>query len=148
MATRQSGEITMRFRVNWPIRPSKKQPDKLTSSVPYGKVLAVRICTRPCRPYRASVPAAPKIAINARRNFAPIRPGKSVVETITQLDKNFARIQVVGAAKGKAVVEEDAAVGDVDALQVDGKPFAETLADRKVESGVRLQVAWRRTAVG
>src|SRR5204862_5408979 len=62
----------MRFKVNWPITPSKKQPVKFMSNVPYGKVLATRICTRPCRPYRASVQTAPKIAINVRRNSSPI----------------------------------------------------------------------------
>src|SRR6266851_1007957 len=118
MATRQSGEITMRFKVNWPIRPRRKQPVKLTSRVP----------------------TAPKMAINAKRNVAPIRPGKSVVETIAQLDKDFPRIQEVGAAESETVVEQDAAVGDVDGLQVGGEFFAETFAERKVKSGVRLEM--------
>src|SRR5260370_40061310 len=75
-------------------------------------------------------------------------PAESIVETVAQLHKKFARIQVVGAAEGEAVVEEDAAVGDVDRLQVDGEFVAELLAERNVEGGVRLQVAWWRTAVG
>ncbi len=62
------------------------------------------------------------------------------METIAQLDENFARVQVVRSAKSKTIVEEDAAVGDVDALQVEGESFTETLAKGKVEGGVRLEV--------
>src|SRR6266849_2143564 len=91
---------------------------------------------------------APKIAIKARRNIPPIRPGKSIVETIAQLHEDFARIEEVGAAKGKTVVKQDAAVGDIDALHVDGESLAELFAEREVEGGVRQQVAWRRTAIG
>src|SRR5260370_27746849 len=54
----------------------------------------------------------------------------------------------MSAAEGEAVVEQDAAVGDVDGLQVDGKFVAELFAERNVEGGVRLQVTWWRTAVG
>src|SRR6266851_5572337 len=80
------------------------------------------------------------MAINAKRNVAPIRPGKSVMETIAQLDKDFPRIQEVGAAESETVVEQDAVVGDVDGLQVGGEFFAETFAERKVKSGVRLEM--------
>ena len=62
------------------------------------------------------------------------------METVAQLDENFARIQVMGAAEGEAVIEQDAAAGDVDPLQVDRESFAETLAERKVEGGVRLEM--------
>ncbi len=61
----------------------------------------------------------------------------SIVKTVPQLDKNFARIQVVRSAKRKTIVEQDAPVGDVDALQVDGESFPETFAEGKVERGVR-----------
>src|SRR5260370_34959484 len=135
MATRQSGEMTMRFNVNGTIRASRKHPVKLTSNVPQGNVLPARICTSPCSPYRASVPTAPKTAINARRKVAPIRPGNSIVETIAQLHKDFARIQVVGAAKGKAVVEQDAAVRAVYGPQVGGELVAENFAERNGETG-------------
>src|SRR6266404_3585165 len=54
----------------------------------------------------------------------------------------------MGAAEGKAVVEQDAAIGDIDALHVDGESLAELLPEREVEGGVRLQMAWGRTAVG
>jgi hypothetical protein len=62
------------------------------------------------------------------------------METVAQLDKKFARIQVVRAAKGKAVVEQNAAVGDIDALQVEGESFAETFAERKVKCSVWLKM--------
>ena len=35
-----------------------------------------------------------------------------VMEPIPELNKNFARIQIVGCAKGEAVVEQDPAIGD------------------------------------
>ena len=72
------------------------------------------------------------------------------METVAHLDKNFARIQVVGAAKGKAVVEQDAAVGGVDGLQVERELLAETLAQRKVKGGVRLEMIAcdRRVVIG
>src|SRR5260370_38576670 len=83
------------------------------------------------------------MAINANRNVAPIRPGKSVMETIAQLDKDFPRIQEVGAAESETVVEQDAVVGDVYGLQVGGEFFAETFAERKVKSVVRLEmIVW------
>ena len=62
------------------------------------------------------------------------------METAAQLDKKFARIQVVSAPKGKTVVEQDAAVGDVHRLNVYREPFAETLAQRKIKRGVRLEM--------
>src|SRR6266849_1594285 len=54
----------------------------------------------------------------------------------------------MSAAEGKAVVEQDAAVGDVQCLNVDRELLTETLSQRKVKGGVRLQVAWWRTAAG
>ena len=65
----------------------------------------------------------------------------SVVETIAQLDEYFARVEVVRAAEGEAVVEEDAAVGDVDNLEVCGEAFAEILAERKIKGSVGLEMA-------
>ena len=62
------------------------------------------------------------------------------METIAQLHKNFPRIQEVGAAEGEAIVQREAAVGHVDALHVDGESFTETLAERKVERGVRREM--------
>ena len=62
------------------------------------------------------------------------------METIAHLDEEFAGIQVVGAAEGETVVEEDAAVGEVDGLNVQGEAFAETFSEREVDSGVWLEV--------
>src|SRR3979490_2689512 len=80
------------------------------------------------------------MAINAKRNVALLRPGKSIVETIAQLDKDFSRIEKMRAPEGETVVEEDAAVGDIDGLQVSGESFAKTLAERKVKRGMRLEM--------
>ena len=62
------------------------------------------------------------------------------METIAHLDEEFARIQVVGAAKGETVVEEDAAVGEVQSLNVYGEAFAEAFSKREVDGGVRLEM--------
>src|SRR6202007_3146936 len=44
------------------------------------------------------------------------------------------------AAKGEAVVEEHAAVGNVDGLQVDREALAKLFAERQIESDVRLEM--------
>src|SRR5579859_577012 len=73
MAMRHSGGTITRFSRTCPINPRKKQPVKLISSVPYGNVLPILICTSPCSPYLASVPAAPNAPIRNKRNVSPIR---------------------------------------------------------------------------
>src|SRR6059036_2203873 len=65
---------------------------------------------------------------------------ESVVKTIAQLDEKFARIEIVRSAEGEAVVEEHAAVGDVDGLEVDGEALSELLAERQIKRCVRLKV--------
>ena len=50
------------------------------------------------------------------------------MKPIAQLNENFARVKVVSAAEGEAIVEKDAAVGDVCGLQVEGEAFAEIFA--------------------
>ena len=71
----------------------------------------------------------------------------SIVEAVAHLDEDFPRIQIVRSTEGEAVVQQHAAIGDVDALYVHREPFAKTLAERKIERGVRLQmiagVGWR-----
>ena len=62
------------------------------------------------------------------------------MKTVANLDVEFARVQVVGAAEGKAVVEQDAAIGDVQRLNVYRELLAETLSQRKVKCGVRLEM--------
>ena len=44
------------------------------------------------------------------------------------------------SAKGEAVVQQNPAICDVHALNAYGKAFAEALAEREVERGVRLKV--------
>ena len=53
----------------------------------------------------------------------------SVVETIAHLEKDFARIEEVRAAKGEAAVEKDAAVGDVESLEAGGEFFTAGFAE-------------------
>ena len=65
------------------------------------------------------------------------------MKTVANLYEDFARIEVMGAAESKAVVEQHAPVGDVDALQVNGEPFAKTLTERKVKRSVRLEMITR-----
>jgi hypothetical protein len=55
---------------------------------------------------------------------------ESIVKAIAQLDENFARFEKVRAAEGEAVVEQHAAIGDVDGLQIDGEALAELFAER------------------
>jgi hypothetical protein len=62
------------------------------------------------------------------------------VETIAKLGEDFAQVQVMFPAESETVVEEDAAVGNADGLQVDGELFAEWLAKRKVKGSVRLEM--------
>src|SRR5258706_3653025 len=74
---------------------------------------------------------------------APRPPLPSVVETVANLYKDFARIQVVRPAESKTIVEEDASIGDIDRLYICGEPFAEALAQRKVKRSVRLEMITR-----
>ena len=74
------------------------------------------------------------------------------MKAIAQLDEHFARLEKVRAAEGEAVVEQHAAIGDVDGLQIDGEALAELLAEREIKRGVRLKMVarshWRLAAVG
>ena len=72
----------------------------------------------------------------------PPRPAlPSVVKAVANLGVDFAGIEEVGSAEGETVVEEDAAVGDVDGVDVDGEAFAKTFAEGQVEGGVTGQSA-------
>src|SRR5437016_273414 len=72
------------------------------------------------------------------------------MKTVAHLDVEFARIQVVSSAESKTVVEENAAIGDVQGLNVYGEPLTETLSQREVKCGVRLEMIAgdQRVAVG
>ncbi len=58
------------------------------------------------------------------------------MKTIAQLREDFAGIQVMSAAEGKAVVQEDAPIGDVERAQGNAEPFTEFFSKSKVESRV------------
>ena len=72
------------------------------------------------------------------------------METVAQLDKNFSRIQVVRASKGKAVVEQHAAIDDVQNLNVQREALTETLPEREVKGRMRFKMiaGERGVAVG
>src|SRR5437899_5862942 len=74
------------------------------------------------------------------KNVKKVKEKASVVEAIAHLDKDFARFEIVRAAKSEAVVEQHAAVGDVNGLKVDGEALAEIFSDRKIKRDVRLEV--------
>src|SRR5580704_17069987 len=67
----------------------------------------------------------------------------SVVKVVANLHENFPRIQKVRSAKGEAVVEQQAAIRDVDATHADGELFTELLAERQIERRVRLEMVAR-----
>jgi hypothetical protein len=46
------------------------------------------------------------------------------VETVAQLNKDFAWIDVMSATESKTVDEEGAAVGNVDGVNIGGEAFA------------------------
>src|ERR1700688_1394206 len=67
----------------------------------------------------------------------------SVMKPVANLDKNFPGIQIVRSAKGEAVIQQNAAVCDVDTLNTCGKTLPKILADGEVERGVRLEMVAR-----
>ena len=62
------------------------------------------------------------------------------MKAVANLDKDFARIQIVRSAKGEAVIQQNAAVCDVYRLYVHREVIAEALTDGEVKRGVRLKV--------
>ena len=70
----------------------------------------------------------------------PKSRSKLIMKAVAHLDEDFARIEIVRAAEGEAVVEEHAAVGDVDDLEIDGEAFAKLSAERQVKSCVGLKM--------
>src|SRR5215472_9118907 len=81
---------------------------------------------------------------------APLSRG-SIVEAIAQLHKNLARVHVMSAAEGEAVVEQNTQIHDIQAGHGERESFGEVFANGHVESGVPGQVTvrvWRRISVG
>lgn len=62
------------------------------------------------------------------------------MKAIARLDEDFARFEKMRATEGEAIVEQHAAIGDVDGLQIDRQALAELLAEREVKRSVRLKV--------
>src|ERR1017187_8504339 len=62
------------------------------------------------------------------------------MEAIAKFYINLSRIVPVETAEGDAVVEFDAAVGEVDGVQRSGEALAEIFAERKIEGGVLRQI--------
>ena len=60
----------------------------------------------------------------------------SIVKAVAQFDEDLARIVPVEATEGDAVVEFDAAVGDVHSVDGGGEAFAKIFAKRQIECGV------------
>ena len=65
------------------------------------------------------------------------------MKTVANLDVGFARVQVVSSAESKTVVEQNAAIGNVDGLHIGGESLAKLLTERKVKRGVRLEMIAR-----
>ena len=68
-------------------------------------------------------------------------PYESIMEAVAELEEDLARVEIVGAAEGEAVVEEHAAVGDVDGLEIDGEALTEVFSEREIKRGMRLEMA-------
>ena len=65
------------------------------------------------------------------------------MESIAKFGVNLARSVPVKTAEGLAVVELDAAVGDVESVERSRETLAEILAKRKIERGVLRQMVTR-----
>src|SRR5579863_6335056 len=68
---------------------------------------------------------------------------RSVVEAVAEFNINFARVVPVESTEGDAVIEFDAAVGDVDGVERGGDALAEIFAEGKIERGVWWQMVPR-----
>jgi hypothetical protein len=73
---------------------------------------------------RGSMPVGEKVPSGCHGNALP-----SVMKPVANLDKDFAGIQIMRSAKGEAVIQQNAAICDVYALNVHRKAFAEALAE-------------------
>ena len=69
------------------------------------------------------------------------------VKMVAQLHENFARVQVMGAPEGEAIVEEQAAIGDVEPGNRKGEVLAKVFAECQVKGSVAGQVTRRGIAI-
>src|SRR5260221_9859479 len=67
----------------------------------------------------------------------------SIVESVPQLDVDFARVAPMKASEGLTVVEIHAAVRHIEGIQRCGETFAEVLAQREIERSVLRQMTSR-----
>src|ERR1700682_713232 len=87
-----------------------------------GLLLLLMILTKRTVPARAFWRGTPQAAATA-----PAPPLQ--MKTVANLDVDFARVQIVSSAEGKTVVEQNAAIGNVDGLQIGGEFLAKLLAE-------------------
>jgi len=69
------------------------------------------------------------------------------MKAVVHLHKNLTRIQVVRAAEGKAVVQQNPPVGNIRRIQRNGESFAKVFAESQIECSVPREMPWRRIAV-
>ena len=62
------------------------------------------------------------------------------METVSDLDVELPGIVVMEAAEGEAVVEEHAAVGDVNGLEINGEALAKLPAEPQIKGCVWLKM--------
>src|SRR5260370_2492741 len=72
----------------------------------------------------------------------------SVVKAVTKFNINLPRIIPMEATESDAVVELDAAVGDIHGIQRGGEALPEVFADRKIEGRVTWQIKARIRPTG
>jgi hypothetical protein len=70
-------------------------------------------------------------------------PDGSIVESKSQLHKDFARIQKMCPAESKTVVQQYAPVSDIHALYVDREFLPKVLPKRQIERRMRLEMVVR-----
>ena len=89
------------------------------------------------------------VALRAGRTDEGVRPyvvrccppvRRLVVKAVAEFDVDFAGIVPMESAEGDAVVEFDAAVGDVQRVQRRGEAFAEIFAQRQIKRSVPRQM--------
>ena len=71
----------------------------------------------------------------------------SVVKSVANLKQDFTGVQVVRSTEGETVIQQHAAVCDINPLKVYRQSLAKTLADGQVKRCVRLKVVTRSIGI-
>ena len=71
------------------------------------------------------------------------RPAALIVKVIADLDEDLPRIQIMRSAESEAVIEQHAAIRNVDPVYAHREFLAKRLAERQIKRRVRLQVVVR-----